>query len=116
MAALLDRHEVTPRTVYDLTVSGLHTFYALAGSDPFLVHNCNDLIVDEGEFPGLANVLDEHVDPTEAEAFGPVASKGRPDGVFADLQTAQQVVDYAIADKAGEIARWLRGKKKQGKV
>ncbi|MGY5058052.1 RNase A-like domain-containing protein [Streptomyces sp. 900105755] len=56
------------------------------------------------------------MDPTEAEAFALAASKGKPNGVFADLQTAQQVVDYAIADKAGEITKWLRDKKKQEKV
>ena len=34
MAALLDRHETAPRTGYDLPVSGLHTFYAVAGDTP----------------------------------------------------------------------------------
>ncbi|MHB9861344.1 RNase A-like domain-containing protein [Streptomyces sp. YIM S03343] len=66
--------------------------------------------------PGLAHVLDEQVDPTEAEAFALAASKGKPNGVFTDLQTAQQVVDYAIADKGSEIAKWLRDKNKQEKV
>ncbi|MEU8690466.1 hypothetical protein [Streptomyces sp. NPDC048665] len=54
MAALLDQRQAAPRTVYDLTVSGLHTFYAVAGSSPVLVHNCNNLVADAGEFPGQA--------------------------------------------------------------
>ncbi|MGV9561994.1 RICIN domain-containing protein [Streptomyces sp. NPDC003480] len=116
VATLPERHAETPRTVYDLTVSGLHTFYAVAGATPVLVHNCNDLIVDEHEFSGLAHVLDEHVDPTKDDAFALAESKKAPNGVFADVQTAQQVVDYAIADKAGEIAKWLRDKSKQEKV
>jgi hypothetical protein len=56
------------------------------------------------------------VDPSQAEAFALAASKNSPNGVFTDLQTAQQVVDYAIADKAGEITKWLRNKKQQEKV
>ncbi|MEU1598064.1 polymorphic toxin-type HINT domain-containing protein [Streptomyces sp. NPDC005708] len=52
VAAVTDRHEATPRTVYDLTVSGLHTFYAVAGDSPVLVHNCNDLVADGQKFSG----------------------------------------------------------------
>ncbi|MEU9456343.1 hypothetical protein [Streptomyces sp. NPDC048277] len=51
VAAPLDRHEAKPRTVYDLTVSGLHTFYAVAGGTPVLVHNCNDIVLDGQKFP-----------------------------------------------------------------
>ena len=29
-----------------LEISGLHTFYAVAGDTPVLVHNCNDLVFD----------------------------------------------------------------------
>ncbi|MER6366801.1 hypothetical protein ABT255_00170 [Streptomyces mirabilis] len=36
----LDRSGLTPRTVYDLTVDDLHTFFVLAGATPILVHNC----------------------------------------------------------------------------
>ncbi|WP_018565527.1 ricin-type beta-trefoil lectin domain protein [Streptomyces sp. PsTaAH-124] len=119
VAALPGRDSAAPRTVYDLTVSGLHTFYAVAGDAPVLVHNCNDLIADEGKFPGLAHVLDEHVDPSKAEAVALAAKKsakaGRdtPNSVFSDGVTAQQVVDYAIAGRAGAIAKWLRGSKQE---
>lgn len=119
VTAVRDRNESRARTVYDLTVSGLHTFYAVAGSTPVLVHNCNDLIVDDKKFSGLAHTLDEHVDPTAAEAIALAEAKtlklGRdtPNSVFVDGQTAQQVVDYAIANNANAIAKWLRGSKQE---
>ncbi|WP_277752735.1 RICIN domain-containing protein [Streptomyces sp. L2] len=40
VTALHDRSGLTPRTVYDLTVDDLHTFFVLAGTTPVLVHNC----------------------------------------------------------------------------
>ncbi|MET8410860.1 hypothetical protein ABZV34_22645 [Streptomyces sp. NPDC005195] len=40
VTALLDRSGLTPRTVYDLTVDDLHTFFVCAGATPILVHNC----------------------------------------------------------------------------
>ncbi|WP_371660783.1 ricin-type beta-trefoil lectin domain protein [Streptomyces sp. NBC_00280] len=40
VTALLDRSGLAPRTVYDLTVADLHTFFVLAGATPVLVHNC----------------------------------------------------------------------------
>ncbi|MGW5283434.1 ricin-type beta-trefoil lectin domain protein [Streptomyces collinus] len=40
VTALLDRPDLSPRTVYDLTVGDLHTFFVLAGATPVLVHNC----------------------------------------------------------------------------
>ncbi|MFJ9905254.1 RICIN domain-containing protein [Streptomyces sp. NPDC101152] len=40
VTALLDRSGLTRRTVYDLTVDDLHTFFVLAGATPVLVHNC----------------------------------------------------------------------------
>ncbi|WP_405878135.1 MULTISPECIES: RICIN domain-containing protein [unclassified Streptomyces] len=40
VTALLDRSGLTRRTVYDLTVDDLHTFFVLAGATPILVHNC----------------------------------------------------------------------------
>ncbi|MFE9555169.1 ricin-type beta-trefoil lectin domain protein [Streptomyces sp. NPDC006703] len=40
VTALNDRSGLAPRTVYDLTVDDLHTFFVLAGTTPVLVHNC----------------------------------------------------------------------------
>ncbi|WP_055527478.1 ricin-type beta-trefoil lectin domain protein [Streptomyces graminilatus] len=111
-----DRNLTAPRTVYDLTVSGLHTFYAVAGDAPVLVHNCKNLVADAQEFDGLAHVLDEHTFGTgrgfvnsEQRAKDLATLKGGPNGVFTDLATAQAVVDHALTTKAAEIQRWLRG-------
>ncbi|MFD6287518.1 RICIN domain-containing protein [Streptomyces sp. NPDC060205] len=112
VSALNDRTGLAPQQVFDLSVGGPHTFYVLAGTTPVLVHNCNDLAADAQAFPGVAHVIDEHVNITQARALELAAEKG-VNGVFADLQTAQQVVDYALANKAGEITRWLRGKDQQ---
>nr|WP_267807113.1 ricin-type beta-trefoil lectin domain protein [Streptomyces tirandamycinicus]MCY0983165.1 ricin-type beta-trefoil lectin domain protein [Streptomyces tirandamycinicus] len=40
VTALHDRSGLAPRTVHDLTVDDLHTFFVLAGATPVLVHNC----------------------------------------------------------------------------
>jgi hypothetical protein len=40
------RTVVAPRTVWDLTVDDLHTFYVLAGATPVLVHNCDGELGD----------------------------------------------------------------------
>ncbi|MFD9005192.1 ricin-type beta-trefoil lectin domain protein [Streptomyces sp. NPDC059582] len=114
VAAVLDRDEAAPRTVYDLTVSGLHTFYAVAGSTPVLVHNCNDIVFDEAKFPGQAHTLGDHVRPNRAAAEDKAIEKTRkndgrdtPNSVFTDQDTAQKVVDAALAEKASMIANWM---------
>ena len=115
VAALAGRHQPRPRTVYDLTVSGLHTFYAVAGNAPVLVHNCNDLVADEAKWPDQAHTLNEHVRPDRDAAVDLARektakyNKPTPNSVFIDQQTAQQVVDYAPADKANMIRKWLAG-------
>jgi len=113
VAAVLDRDVSAPQTVYDLTVSGLHTFYAVAGGTPVLVHNCSDLIFDEASFPDQAHTLAEHVRPNQAEAEAIAhrktleRGKDTPNSVFIDQQTAQQVVDYALANNANKIRKWM---------
>ncbi|MFZ3494698.1 polymorphic toxin-type HINT domain-containing protein [Streptomyces sp. 5.8] len=42
-------------TVYNLTVSDVHTYYVLAGAAPVLVHNCGGGAVDEGHLQGLVD-------------------------------------------------------------
>ncbi len=116
VAALTERQEAKPRTVYDLTVSGLHTFYAVAGDSPVLVHNCNDLVFDASKFPGLAHTLDEHTAGVVSAqravdlAIEKTRKYGRttPNSLFVDQQTAQQVVDYALANNANRIKTWLQ--------
>ncbi|WP_371545810.1 polymorphic toxin-type HINT domain-containing protein [Streptomyces sp. NBC_00554] len=108
-----DRHEAAPRTVYDVTVSGLHTFYAVAGDSPVLVHNCNDLVFDGQKFPGLAHTLDEHTAGAAADGLVDAAEAARlanakgVNSVFVDQETAQAVVDYALAKNATRIKNWL---------
>ncbi|MFF3518185.1 polymorphic toxin-type HINT domain-containing protein [Streptomyces sp. NPDC002573] len=113
VAALHDRHQATPRTVYDLTVSGLHTFYAVAGSNtPVLVHNCGNLALDESQFPD-AHTLEEPVKPNEEEGKALSAAKtrkyGRPasNSVWVDEATAQKVLDFALDKNASRISRWM---------
>jgi hypothetical protein len=108
-----DRREAVSQTVYDVTVSGLHTFYAVAGDSPVLVHNCNDLVYDGQKFPGLAHTLDEHTAGAAADGLVDAAkarqlaeSKG-VNSVFVDQQTAQAVVDHALATNATRIKNWL---------
>ncbi|MFF4331445.1 ricin-type beta-trefoil lectin domain protein [Streptomyces sp. NPDC001591] len=77
--------DAASQQVYDLTVSGLHSFYVRAeGSQApdVLVHNCINLgdellpslkkYKDSGEMHALA----EHVTPTAAEAFALARKKG----------------------------------------
>ncbi|MFI0964086.1 RNase A-like domain-containing protein [Streptomyces sp. NPDC021080] len=115
VAALAERREARSRTVYDLTVSGLHTFYTVAGDSPVLVHNCNDLVADARKYPRLAHTLDEHtaglvsVQKAVDLAIEKTALRGQtvPNSLFIDQQTAQQVVDYALANNANRIKNWL---------
>ncbi|MCM2580638.1 polymorphic toxin-type HINT domain-containing protein, partial [Streptomyces meridianus] len=46
-------------TVHNLTVSNLHTYYALAGATPVLVHNCNNAATHEVD--NLVDNLDDDV-------------------------------------------------------
>lgn len=88
------------RTVFDLTVGGLHTFYVhLAGTpaQAVLVHNCNSLEKDAAAFPGLAHTLDDHVTTDAAKAIAKAKKeKSGMTGVWASAQVAQQAVDQAI--------------------
>ncbi|MFJ1974602.1 ricin-type beta-trefoil lectin domain protein [Streptomyces sp. NPDC087903] len=120
VAAVRDRDDSVRRTVYDLTVSGLHTFYAVAGSTPVLVHNCNDIVFDESKFPDQAHTLKDHVRPDRQAAEAKAAEKtaknnGRdtPNSVFTDQDTAQRVVDAALDGKAAMIEKWMRGSKNE---
>ncbi|MEV6114879.1 RICIN domain-containing protein [Streptomyces sp. NPDC052109] len=113
VAVLLDRHQATPRTVYDLTVSDLHTFYAVAGTSPVLVHNCDNLALDEAQFKD-AHTLEEHVRPDEDEAKAlsrrktEEQGKPTPNSVWVDEATAQKVLDFALSKNASRISKWMR--------
>ncbi|MER5961251.1 hypothetical protein [Streptomyces sp. NPDC002057] len=51
MSSVTDRRDLSPRTVYDLTVGELHTFYVGTVGDysrNIVVHNCLNIVGDEG--------------------------------------------------------------------
>lgn len=89
----------------------------MAGDSPVLVHNSNDLAADAQKFPGQAHTLDEHVagnvTPQRAKELAEAKTEKLgyvvPNSLFIDEQTAQQVVDYALANNANRIRKWLRG-------
>ncbi|WP_242909192.1 polymorphic toxin-type HINT domain-containing protein [Actinomadura terrae] len=97
---------VQHQRVHNLTVADHHTYYALAGATPILVHNCNNLVDDAARFPA-AHVLDEHVNVSDQQLIAMAQASGVKSR-FADLQTAQQVVDYGIASNMKRINAWLR--------
>ncbi|MEU9419598.1 ricin-type beta-trefoil lectin domain protein [Streptomyces sp. NPDC048272] len=122
--------DAAPQQVYDLTVSGLHTFYVRAeGSQAsdVLVHNCINLgdellpslrkYKDSGEMHAVA----EHVAATPAEAFALARRKGVPNSVFTSPEIAQQAIDRIVSDyfttvKSGQRvldkAKWKRFEQK----
>ncbi|OSC70282.1 hypothetical protein B5180_25045 [Streptomyces sp. BF-3] len=105
---------VQEQITYDLDVSGIDSYYVGVGESSALVHNCTDLVKDAGRFPGLAHTLDEHVDVDldrmKELAIEKTRRRGRPtpNSRWTDRQTAQQVVDYAVAGNKARIDKWLR--------
>ncbi|MGY4928466.1 RNase A-like domain-containing protein [Streptomyces sp. 900105755] len=67
-----------------------------------------DLQHAQQQYPREAHTLTEHVDVSEDEAKALAEKKGKPNGVFADEQTAQKVTDHALAKNARRIQKWLR--------
>ncbi|MFC8658929.1 RNase A-like domain-containing protein [Streptomyces parvus] len=105
---------VQEQITYDLDVSGIDSYYVGVGESSALVHNCTDLVKDASRFPGLAHTLDEHVDVDldrmKELAIEKTRRRGRPtpNSRWTDRQTAQQVVDYAVAGNKARIDKWLR--------
>ncbi|WP_059009303.1 polymorphic toxin-type HINT domain-containing protein [Streptomyces specialis] len=62
-------HRSTTTAVHNLTVEGLHTYYALAGGTPILVHNCN------GRDPSTGGLRDADYDRIES-AHGSNVAEG----------------------------------------
>ncbi|MFH8473536.1 RICIN domain-containing protein [Streptomyces sp. NPDC018000] len=95
---LRDRASLAPREVFDLTVDGFHSFYVgTAGqrSRDVLVHNCTNILADEG-LEG-AHTLEDHVDLSPQK----LADKLAKDGVatqWASKDIAVAAVDQAMAD------------------
>ncbi|WP_328358761.1 ricin-type beta-trefoil lectin domain protein [Streptomyces sp. NBC_00445] len=114
VTALRDRPGLAPRKVYDLTVAGLHTFYVRPEgeqSQDVLVHNCTDIIGDEGLHG--AHTLEQHVRP-DAAAMHAKAQKDGIAGKWTDEATAARAVkkafDQWVKDprNADRLATWKR--------
>jgi len=102
VTGLRDRSGLVPREVYDLTVDELHSFYVgTEGARPqdVLVHNCTDIVADEG-VEG-AHTLGDHVRATDSE----MAAKARKaQGGVATRWASQEIAAEAV-DKA--MKQWI---------
>ncbi|MFF1872601.1 polymorphic toxin-type HINT domain-containing protein [Kitasatospora herbaricolor] len=117
-------HERTGATqaVYDLTVSGTHTFYVRGPQNTgsgILVHNCFDLWGDElgRNQDARAHTIKKHVaqgaygpngetagvTPEEAAGFTTVTD---PNGVFSDLSIAEEALRSALAKSQNALRTW----------
>ncbi|MGI5426130.1 ricin-type beta-trefoil lectin domain protein [Streptomyces sp. CA-179760] len=111
---LRDRDGLAPREVYDLTIDRLHTFYVgTAGARPqdLLVHNCTDIVGDEG-LDG-AHTLRDHVQPDNNKmALKADESRNGIATRWTSEEIAAEAVDKAItawikqAGKAKELDDW----------
>jgi hypothetical protein len=120
LTALRDRSGLAPRTVYDLTVDDLHTFFVRTKGqrpDDVLVHNCLNLTLHEGDRG--AHTIRDHVtiSPQDAvqKAIDDLARNPRHrgvTGVWTDLATAQASVDAAFAKwystHRSELETWMK--------
>ncbi|MFE5902338.1 polymorphic toxin-type HINT domain-containing protein [Streptomyces sp. NPDC056488] len=113
VSSVTDRRDLSPRTVYDLTVGGLHTFYVSGSGDysgNVLVHNCLNIIGDEGI--GGAHTLSDHVHRTDAQMLADAQKKGRATR-WNDEATAARAVAEAFSQwaqqpgNADSIAKWV---------
>ncbi|MFJ7157143.1 RICIN domain-containing protein [Streptomyces sp. NPDC101118] len=103
--------------VYDLTVSGLHTFYVRAeGSkaSDVLVHNClnlsDELLPNLRKFreSGEMHALQKHVTPTPEEAFELARKTGKPNTIWTSQEIAQQAIERVVADHFSTIKNGRR--------
>ncbi|MFF9088818.1 RICIN domain-containing protein [Streptomyces sp. NPDC014991] len=100
VTAVRDRAGLAPRQVYDLTVDGIHTFYVgTEGAHPqsVLVHNCQDIVADEGV--DGAHTVSEHVNKTDRQMEDKALDPRTTGGVatrWASLDIAREAVDKAV--------------------
>jgi hypothetical protein len=120
VTALRDRSGLAPRTVYDLTVDDLHTFFVRTSgqrSEDVLVHNCLNLTLHEGDRG--AHTIADHVDITPRNAVlkaqEELAKNPRSRGetsVWTNLDTAQAAVDEGFAKwyvgHRSELDTWMK--------
>lgn len=112
VTALRDRSGLAPRTVFDLTVDGPHTFYVRPQGErtrDVLVHNCTNIIADEGKYG--AHTLGTHVRASDEV----LRAKAEVDGIagkWTDEATAAAAVKQAIEEwvkhgtNATTLAKW----------
>ena len=97
--------------VHNLTVDDYHTYYVLADRTPVLVHNCGELDADEGvPIPGRADpahTKKKHIDVDDNDLIIRAADENRDASRWLDQSTAQQVIDYELANRKAEIERWV---------
>ncbi|MEW2116097.1 RHS repeat-associated core domain-containing protein [Streptomyces sp. NPDC005474] len=78
-----NRHFDKRQRTHDLTVTGIHTYYVLAGATPVLVHNCNvngeaEVRIPEWATDDEAQQFADYVDAAnDAIAQGQLSSTGR---------------------------------------
>ncbi|MFF5962946.1 ricin-type beta-trefoil lectin domain protein [Streptomyces collinus] len=124
VAGLRLQPDLSPVQVFDLTVEGLHTFYVSAagtGARAVLVHNCTNIVADEGI--GGAHTLGQHVNKNDLEMMQKAEkTRGGVATRWTDQATAARAVDQAIQEwikqpgNAKKLDDWLqREAKKQSR-
>ncbi|WP_435866949.1 ricin-type beta-trefoil lectin domain protein [Streptomyces xanthochromogenes] len=101
LARIDDRTGLAPQQVFDLTVNGLHTFYVSTegrGRQDVLVHNCLNLSDEKVLADSGAHTLSKHVEVNDREAFDFARLHNTPNGVWTDVDIAQQAVDRVVSD------------------
>lgn len=120
ITALGDRGNMTPVEVFDLTVDGLHTFFVQAqGPAPVdvLVHNCLDIVNDEGV--SGAHTLGDHVGLDRAKILAKLEKGSATE--WTDEATAVASVRQAFDEWSAApgnkdaLEKWLDKKRKANK-
>ncbi|WTB13927.1 RICIN domain-containing protein [Streptomyces sp. NBC_00829] len=119
---LRDRSGLVPRTVYDLTVDDLRTFFVRTSGqrpDDVLVHNCLNIVGDEGREG--AHTITEHVNISGQRLQDKIARDGVV-SVWNDEATAMRATNEAFqqwlkrSPKNGEkLAKWITAQRKKPK-
>ncbi|MFE7778998.1 ricin-type beta-trefoil lectin domain protein [Streptomyces sp. NPDC057445] len=120
LTALRDRSGLAPRTVYDLTVDDLRTFFVRTTGqrpDDLLVHNCLNLVADEGREG--AHTITQHVDIRGQRLLDKIDKDGIAT-VWNDQATAMRATNEAFqqwlkrSPKNGEkLAKWITAQRKK---
>jgi RHS repeat-associated protein len=99
------RHFDKRQRTHDLTITGIHTYYVLAGATPVLVHNCGD--GDGYLYRGVPNEHYKYDDALEGRAvpLGGHSDPGRHAGGNTDSEFTSWTHDYedVALDAAEEL-------------